>query len=177
MSLLAPEDLGTYLRVNVGQTVGLQAAIDAAEAAVASFIGLSTLAEEEIAVTLEAKANSSFLDLRRGPLVTIDTMTRDGEAVDLATYETAPWHIMAIRGVDAFFENEAVDLEYTVGWADADALAPDVKQAILMTAATIFNRPDAGAQNIGIQGVTFYRPDYLSPTVKDMLRGWQRRRL
>lgn len=173
--MLAASDLAVYLRVDATQTIGLQAAIDAAEAAVATFMGLDTLAAAAIDVTLKPVRDSAFLDLRRGPLTAITSIARDGDAGTLTDYLATPWHVQALDV--PFFVGEEVRLVYAVGWADADALAPDVRQAVLMTAAGIYNRPDAAASNIGIQGVTFFRPDYLSPTVKDILRRYQRRRL
>lgn len=174
MSLLLAADLAGYMRVNATQTVGLQAAIDAAEAAVASFLGLRSLAEANVVVTLEPTTDSAFLDLRRGPLTSLTSMTRDGDPVTLDEVDATPWHLKLFDGT--FVAGEEVSLVYKTGWT-AGNLDGGVKQAILMTAASIHNRPDAAASNVGIQGVTFYKPDYISPTAAHMLRAWKRSRL
>lgn len=172
MSLVAPSDLANYLREDASAS-GLQAAIDAAEAVVAAYLGAPSLAQRtvsEVHVMLPSRAKT-LIELLEGPLTALSAVTVDGTALDLSKVRASYW---AIAYPEGFGAGASVRIDYTAGW-DAATLPAAVRQAVILVAASIYARPDAGVARLGsTDGYTAYRKSYVNPDVQRMLKPWRR---
>ena len=168
MSLVTVAELRDYLREDATDA-GLQAALDAAEAAVAAYLGTSSLAERAVSESHVMPRAKTLVELRDGPLTALASATLDGEA--LTDLETTFW---AVARRDGFGAGATLVLNYTAGW-NAGNLPAAVRQAVIMVAASIFARPDAGVARLGSpDGYTAYRRSYVSPDARRMLDPYRR---
>lgn len=172
MSLVGAEELRAYLREEA-TGAGLQAALDAAEALVAAYLGAPSLAlrtESEVRVIPRTKP---VLEVLSGPMTALLSVAVGGEALDLSRVSWGPWAIVYRPG---FPEGAEVRVDYMAGW-DAASLPPQVRAAILITAAAIYARPDAGMVRLGTQdGYRAYAPSYLPPDARTLLAPYRRPR-
>lgn len=172
MSLVGVEGLRAYLREEATHA-GLQAALDAAEALVAAYLGAPSLAlrtESEVRVVPRTKP---VLEVLSGPMTALLSVVVGGKALDLSRVSWGPWAIAYRPG---FPEGAEVRVDYRAGW-DAASLPPRVRTAILITAAAIYARPDAGMVRLGTQdGYRAYSPSYIPPDAQTLLAPYRRPR-
>lgn len=172
MSLVAVADLQTLIREEAS-SAGLQAALDAAEAAVAAYLGTSTLAERSLSETHVMPRTKTLIELRDGPLTALTSVAVDGSTLTLSDIQSSPWAIGYSNGFD---EGATVVISFTAGWTSTN-LPASVKQAVLLTAASIYARPDAGVARLGAgETITVYRKSYLSADARLLLRPWRKPR-
>jgi len=171
VSLVPVADLRAYLREDGATDAGLQAALEAAEAAVAAYIGAPTLAERAVTEVHRLPRAKTLVEVRDGPLTALSKALLDGEEIT-AELQTSFW---AVARYESLPEGAELELQFTAGWTSVN-LPAQVKQAVLMAAASIYARPDAGVARLGSPdgSWTGYHRSYLSPDVRKMLEPYRR---
>lgn len=168
MSLIAVADFALYMR-QAATTEGFQAVIDAAEALVAGHIGASAIAERAINVLTYSPRTKASLELAEGPVTAVTSVLVDGLA--LAGVQSSFW---AIAHPDGFSKGAKVEVTGKAGWT-ALTLPGPVRQAVMMVAASIFNRPDGGVSGTeGVTKVTFFKQGALTADVVTLLQPYRR---
>ena len=122
------------------------AALATAEAMVAAELGVTTLAERNVAES-GTVGSSGLISLRTGPCTAISSLTLNGAPA--AGVLESPWTVNVgnvaglYGGLNPWPPGGGVryTVSYTAGWT-AETLPEQVRQAILMTAQAIESRPD-----------------------------------
>jgi len=131
-----------------------QGQIDAAEAAVAAYIGAETLELTEYTDVMYTGISATKLLLPHGPLASIDNVDSieiDGEEVTLTSvYRIGYWMLSYPTGV--FPTATKIELVYSTGWDpdDSDGLPTNIMKALLMTCANISKNPVQGFKSESI---------------------------
>lgn len=171
MALVTAADLSDYLKETVPAPAG-DAAIRAAEAAVAAYIDTDSLDRLTVTEVVYTARNTNLVEIAQGPLVNLQSVLING-LPSTDTWETSPW---AIQRQDLIPAGARVEVTYDRGWTAAD-VPEQVRTAILATAAEIWARPDAAVVRIGTEGLlTAYNRTFITPSVEILLRRYRRPR-
>jgi len=148
MSVLTPAELATYL-VLVEDTVPMQLAIDKAEAAAASWIGIDTFEESagEEAVLVKGMAGT-ILPVGRNEalLVDVTAMVIDNSAADL-TKMSVHWWDIGYR--DGFGQGAEVAITFDKGFLTSAAMPDPMRLALLQSARWFLDDEDYGSKGRG----------------------------
>lgn len=168
-SLLKADDLAAFLRVKATQE-GLQEAVDGASALVAGEIGCGQLEKLERLYRIKLLDTTSVIYTDFGPVTDVLEVKTDGVVTTDHYFSPSSWTLEFDK---QRVTDQVIIVKYTTGWTDnaedGAVLLPEIKQAVLMTAASVFNRPDAAASRVGVEGISFYKPEYITPNVCKML--------
>jgi hypothetical protein len=133
MSLVSQDELAAFLRQPTGNLAGV---LEAAEAVVAAAVGAPSLGERLVSEEQNVARSCGGLELSAGPLTSLVALSIDGE--DCPEAAAGPWWL---RVPGDFTRGSRVRVEYQAGWTTAN-LPDAVRQAVLLTAATLHARPD-----------------------------------
>jgi len=168
--ILSPDGFGVYLKEPEARESSLIAALTAAESLVASYIGAESLLLASRASRVVTRLAARIVPLEYGPVTSVSSVTVDGADVTATT----GWHYWHLRLQGETAPGATVEASYTTGWQPQDLPEP-VEQAILMTAASIYARPDAGLARIVTPNLTeVYRSNYLSDSARLLLAAYRR---
>ena len=157
-----------------------KAALCAAEAEVAAYIGTDSLEERQVVQTRRIRRLKAQIEVNEGPITKINSVEVDGTALDPAILEIeGSWWI--IRTDDQLFpENIPITLDYLAGYrvdsAGETTMPPLVRQAIIRVAVNRFTNPvtDLTEERIGdyayVRGRTGDDPIDLPQDVKALLK-------
>jgi hypothetical protein len=149
VSVVTISELAAYLGVDTTRP-RLQETLEAAEGLAAGYLGAEQLAERQVTVMHTASRSKYTVPLSDGPLVELTSVTRDGATVDTQKVQVTYWMIALEDGVG---EGEKIVVTFNAGWT-ATNLPDRVRQAVLMTAASIFDRPNPNVRTEQVGGVT-----------------------
>lgn len=165
MPVLDVDVLREYLKEKTAKEESLQRALEAAEALAAAYIGTETLVKHYKSETWHPRLDTRVLATIDGPVTSVTSVTVNGDDVTANTGYTY-W---SLRLQDEVGNGDTVEATYTAGWDPASIPQP-IRQAVLMTAASIYARPDAGvARIVNPTLAEVYRSDYLSRSAKRLL--------
>lgn len=170
MPILLASDLAAYIKEPDAREASLNAALTAAENLVASYIGAEGLLAASRAESVVIRLSTRVVPTLYGPVTGVSSVMVNGEDVTATT----GYHYWYLHLQDETGDGATVEMAYTTGWA-ADALPDPIRQAILMTAASIYARPDAGLARVVSPNLTeVYRSNYLSDAARMMLDPYRR---
>lgn len=179
MTLVPATSLAQYLGLDVN-TSALDDALLVAEALVAQHLGADSLGAStgntHTAVTTRARA---LFDLPIGPVTAITSVTLDGVTDTLSYWGVyGPWAAQRTTPIES---NRTVVLTYSAGFS-ASSLPDAIKRGIILTAASIHNRPDQtvvseridNAQQTYAAGSADREAPALPPSARALLARWRR---
>lgn len=169
MSLVAVDALREYLKEPTAKAESLQQALNVAEALVAGYIGAEGLEKKQYEETWHPRLDTRILATVHGPVTGVLSVLVNGEDVSASTGYTY-WSLRLQRAIG---NGDVAYATYEAGWA-ADTLPDRVTGAILMTAASVYARPDAGlARIVNPNLAEVYRADYLSVSARKLLDAYK----
>lgn len=139
---------------NDQQVAEAKAALCAAEAEVAAFIGTDDLVERQVVQTRRIRRLKAHIEINDGPITEINSVLVNGTALDPAILEIeGSWWI--IRTDDQLFpENTPITLDYLAGYrvdsAGETTMPKLVRQAIIRLAVSRFANPITDLTEEGI---------------------------
>lgn len=170
MPILQTSRLRDYLKEQEARETSLSAALTVAEALAASYIGADTLLRQTRSENPEVRLETRLVPLTYGPITGLTKVVVDGDDVTSTTGYTY-W---AIRLQQAAPAGADISVEYTTGWNPEDLPEP-IEAAILMTAASVYARPDAGlARVVRPDVVEVYQSNFLSGSARTLLDPYRR---
>ncbi len=157
-----------------------KAALCAAEAEVAAYIGTDDLEERQVVQTRQIRRLKSHIEINEGPITQINSVEIGGSALDPDILEIeGSWWIIRTDQV-LFPENTDITLDYLAGYrvdsAGETTMPKLVRQAIIRVAVNRYSNPvtDLTEERIGdyayVRGRTSQDPVDLPPDVKALLR-------
>jgi hypothetical protein len=138
MALILEKDVADYLKVANSPTFGPH--ILTAQAQVAAEMRVTSLLENTGTEKIRPANDTDTLVVREGPIASVASVTVDGVSMDLSDLRIGRWVIERTDG-DEFLGGSTVAIVKTYGFTSA-TLPDNLKRALIVTAAAIFNQPN-----------------------------------
>lgn len=143
-ALITTLEVAQYLKIV--DTHKLIPHIEAAHALVASEIGVHTLAEREVEDYFDTYYDRELIRVSDGPIASVESVTIGEESVDLATLKIGQWTIRRRR--ELWLASSEITVNFTAGYRGQDDSVGEntpaaIKQALIVTAAQLYQVPDA----------------------------------
>jgi len=152
--LITREDVNGLL--NVPATADIEPSIAAAEAMASAYIEAASLHDRAVVerhVILYDMDQDETIEVRDGPIASVESMSVSGSAVALDSVGESedlvvrPWTLKYLPGLDA---RSVVVVEFRAGYTPEN-IPQKVREALIATAALVFQHPnvDAISERIG----------------------------
>lgn len=162
------------------QVAQAKAALCAAEAEVAAYIGTDSLEERQVVQTRQLRRLKAQIEVNDGPITQINSVEVGGDVLDPSILQIeGSWWIIRTDNI-LFPENTDIMLDYLAGYrvdsAGETTMPPLVRQAIIRVAVNRFTNPvtDLTEERIGdyayVRGRTGDEAVDLPADVKALLR-------
>lgn len=191
MPIITPDDVKTYLNLSAmasGPSAACGVIIEGLQGDLEAFLQRPVTVRSFTETPVLTPRYRGRLKLRRTPVVSVESVTVDGQPLDPTWYQLAPWgldNILSLGPFGTLVEPPVVEVTYTAGLAGDDPTDPFgmvVKGKLLRATARVFAKViedgAVGAESVSVEGESVRyvsgADGWLQDELDSMLR-WKRR--